>query len=353
MPALQIAVAMEHHLDYLKFSYVFISCTILTVYVSSSEVPRPRGVSVSRAPLYHPEKDFTCFDGTLTIPFSQVNDDYCDCSDASDEPGTAACPNGIFHCTNAGHKPLNIPSYRVNDGVCDCCDASDEYGNSNANCVNNCNELGRSAREEAQKHAELVKAGKQIRADLIQRASQIKQEKRAQLSELEKHLAEAEKVKFEKESLKKEIEVLENGALAKYREVEEAEKAKKQEIEAAKNREEATDKFKLFDSNGDEKIDISEIQTRETFDKDRNGEISDEEAKYFLNEKDEIELEEFISDAWPRIKPFLMMDAGLFKPPVIDKEEDIDQAEEVPEETDIGETDQGNLILIVLKIVSI
>lgn len=322
-----------------------ISYTFFIVCVNSSEVPRPRGVSISRAPLYNPEKDFTCFDGTLTIPFNQVNDDYCDCPDASDEPGTPACPNGSFHCTNAGHKPLNIPSYRVNDGVCDCCDASDEYSNSNANCKNNCNELGRSAREEALKQAELLKAGKQIRADYIQKSTEIKQEKKDKLSELEKNLSEAEKVQAEKESLKNQIEELENAALQKYREIEEAEKLKREEAEAAKNREEATETFKLFDSDQNGIVDTTELKTRQTFDKDRNGEVSDEEAKYFLNDKDEVQLEEFIAEAWARIKPFLMMDAGLFKPPTQEKEvEDLEPTEEAPEEIDGSEGEPSNII---------
>lgn len=75
-------------------------------------------IKFSEAPLYDPERDFKCFDGSRTLPFSMVNDDYCDCPDASDEPGTSACPAGSFHCTNAGHSPLNIPSSRVNDGIC-------------------------------------------------------------------------------------------------------------------------------------------------------------------------------------------------------------------------------------------
>ena len=33
-------------------------------------------------------KTFTCKDGSLTLPIQRVNDEYCDCPDGSDEPGT-------------------------------------------------------------------------------------------------------------------------------------------------------------------------------------------------------------------------------------------------------------------------
>uniref|UniRef100_A0A915KES7 Glucosidase II beta subunit N-terminal domain-containing protein n=1 Tax=Romanomermis culicivorax TaxID=13658 RepID=A0A915KES7_ROMCU len=71
-------------------------------------------------PLYDPigKSHFTCLDGSVSIPFEFVNDDYCDCKDGSDEPGTSACSNGKFHCPNLMHKAQDIPSSRVNDMVC-------------------------------------------------------------------------------------------------------------------------------------------------------------------------------------------------------------------------------------------
>jgi protein kinase C substrate 80K-H len=50
---------------------------------------------------------FQCFDGNKIIPFDRVNDDYCDCPDGSDEPGTNACShleNIKFYCKNVKQK---------------------------------------------------------------------------------------------------------------------------------------------------------------------------------------------------------------------------------------------------------
>ncbi|KAL3312850.1 hypothetical protein Ciccas_008551 [Cichlidogyrus casuarinus] len=87
---------------------------------------------------YDPARDFQCLDKTKTIPFSDVNDDYCDCTDGSDEPGTSACNNFQFYCQNKGHVGKFIPSNWVNDGYCDCCDGSDEYLPHSANCTPTC-----------------------------------------------------------------------------------------------------------------------------------------------------------------------------------------------------------------------
>lgn len=74
---------------------------------------------------------FTCFQSKEVIDADQVNDNYCDCADGSDEPLTSACPDNKFKC-RTGHAldfPNHkiIPSSRVNDGICDCCDGSDEW----------------------------------------------------------------------------------------------------------------------------------------------------------------------------------------------------------------------------------
>ncbi|XP_046389070.1 glucosidase 2 subunit beta isoform X2 [Ischnura elegans] len=281
----------------------------------ATEMLRPRGVSVAKAGLYSPSNDFTCFDGSAVIPFLRVNDDYCDCKDGSDEPGTAACPNGSFHCTNAGHQSINIPSSRVNDGVCDCCDASDEY-DSSANCVNNCGELGAAAYAEAMKLAEVSRKGNELRLSLSQQGKQMRQEKQERVQQLEKERDEVERVKQEKEYLKSLAEEAERGALERYKKLEEQEREQRRAEDDNEEEREMFDKFQLLDSNHDGKIDMGELQARNTFDQNRDGAVSEDEAKYFLSSTGEMAWEEFQDSGYSRMKPYFILESGMFKPPV-------------------------------------
>jgi len=104
-----------------------------------------RGVAPNDLTKYNNKQQFTCFDGSKTLQIESINDDYCDCLDGSDEPGTSACShtgNTKFHCQNQGfYSKLLHPSF-VNDGICDCCDGTDEYENQLVKCGNTCKEEG-------------------------------------------------------------------------------------------------------------------------------------------------------------------------------------------------------------------
>ncbi|KAJ6884817.1 LOB domain-containing protein 2-like [Populus alba x Populus x berolinensis] len=53
---------------------------------------------------YHPDDKYfgsqviKCKDGSKSFSRDRLNDNFCDCLDGTDEPGTSACPRGKFYC---------------------------------------------------------------------------------------------------------------------------------------------------------------------------------------------------------------------------------------------------------------
>ncbi|XP_048377772.1 glucosidase 2 subunit beta [Stegostoma tigrinum] len=274
------------------------------------EVKRPQGVSLSHRHFYDETKPFTCLDGSKTIPFDEVNDDYCDCKDGSDEPGTSACPNGSFHCTNAGHRPRYIPSSRVNDGICDCCDTTDEY-NSGASCENTCKEQGRKEKEALQKMAEIAKEGFRLKQQLIEEAKRSREEKQQTLSELQKKKetweAQVESLKAIKEAAEKPEQEAKEVHKKAWDEVQAARKVEKEKAKAAET-------FKELDDNEDGFVSVNEIQTHAELDSDADGVVSEQEAESLLGGLRQVDLSSFQESIWTGIQDRYKSEAVIESP---------------------------------------
>jgi len=133
------------------------------------------------------------------VPFAAVNDDFCDCADGSDEPGTGACAGlkGIlFFCPNELSAPSYVYTSRVNDGVCDCCDGSDEWQRFSssassfssvgvaARCPNTCKEEGRVLRSDLERRQAEWRRGSAQRRALVEAASKERRTARQELDRL-------------------------------------------------------------------------------------------------------------------------------------------------------------------------
>ncbi|XP_058107686.1 glucosidase 2 subunit beta-like isoform X3 [Magnolia sinica] len=132
---------------------------------------------------YYQSDVIRCKDGSKKFKKDQLNDEFCDCPDGTDEPGTSACPEGKFYCRNAGHSPITLFSSRVNDGFCDCCDGSDEY-DGKVKCLNTCWEAGQVARDRLKKKITTYQEGVIIRRKEVEQAKQALAKDEAELSKL-------------------------------------------------------------------------------------------------------------------------------------------------------------------------
>mmetsp|Transcript_6113 Transcript_6113/g.8901 ORF Transcript_6113/g.8901 Transcript_6113/m.8901 type:complete len:449 (+) Transcript_6113:12-1358(+) len=196
--------------------------------------------------------NLVCDGGKTQLKPDQINDNYCDCEDGFDEPGTAACSHLIqpihkFHCQNAGYFSKDIFQAYVDDGICDCCDGSDEKSGA---CENTCHKMGKDILAELKKERDSIQRGVQKRqiyieqaeSEIISKRKELK-EKKIALETLKPKLEHAEKAKNSAESQER----VEKDLLRVKLEKEQAEENKKEVVEEKVNEEETKEEVQKED----------------------------------------------------------------------------------------------------------
>merc|ERR1719295_786267 len=219
--------------------------------------------------------------------------------------------------------------------LCDCCDGTDEW-ETGAACENTCNELGRAAREAKQAELKAALEGFNIRRGMVEEAKRIREEKVADLASKEAVLIQQESIKELKEKEKEAAEGPEKEALEFYRKVEEEERRKKEESEAAARDAEAGEYFAILDSDADGVVTIEELRARSGLDTNKDGEVSKEEAKFFLSDQEHFTPETFKTTGFVLLKPYLDLEKGQPEPEEVPKEEieSVDEEEGTTPEVD-------------------
>ncbi|KAJ3211794.1 hypothetical protein HDU82_004906 [Entophlyctis luteolus] len=180
----------------------------------ASEHAQLRGVAPAKRAVYdaavRTSAVFACLDGSKSIPASSINDDFCDCPDGSDEPGTAACLNGSFYCTNHGYVGATIPSSRPDP---ECCDGSDEYLGV-IDCLNVCAQVASSAKKARDEESAVRKKGLKTKREYIRYGAKEKALRSEKLKELESERRDVTSKVEELKAVKAEAEQYESHANA-------------------------------------------------------------------------------------------------------------------------------------------
>lgn len=305
-------------------SYIYISFATQTPLTPTFGVPK----SIKHQYDINLE-DFLCLDGTKSVPFSFVNDNFCDCPDGTDEPGTAACPNGQYHCINAGYRPTNIPSVRVNDGICDCCDGTDEYEFKDVKCPNTCIEMYREEKQKAKVMEKLHIRGYEAKKNFIESA---KENKAAKIKEIEEIKIELETIGAEVDALEKrknEAEEVSNAVIQKHNLLVEQQRA---EIRSAR----IQSTFEVLDINKDGNVSLDEIETAFPEDRDVN-QVADhtqfvEVFGNMLTSEQNLQLEDFKE----KYEEYMALKKYLAKQ---EKEKESEQVEEPVVSTEMPDED--------------
>ncbi|KAL3658556.1 hypothetical protein V7S43_016440 [Phytophthora oleae] len=180
---------------------------LLSACVRATDV---RGISPELQNKLSAVSSFTCDKGQQRLELSRLNDNYCDCEDGSDEPGTSACSHtdAVFHCVNAGFFSADVPTSHVNDGLCDCCDGSDEYA-SGVSCVPQCVEKMEAFKADKKDLIEQVDAGLKDRVVLAAEAQKLWDEEEVKKMQIETTVASKKIMVEQLEARKAEEERLE------------------------------------------------------------------------------------------------------------------------------------------------
>lgn len=190
------------------------------------------------AKFYEDTNTFTCISNpSVKLPFARVNDDYCDCPDGSDEPGTSACsyldpsspqtPQAAganltlpgFYCKNKGHIPAYVPFTSVNDGICDyevCCDGSEEWDAvGGKKCEDRCKEIGKEWRAADERRQKSVGVAVKKRRELVVEAERLRKGVEERIGTLKVEIEGAEGKVRDLEAQVLEVERREKGKVVK------------------------------------------------------------------------------------------------------------------------------------------